>query len=63
MRTAGIWIFGLFGSGVLAGIIGDAISPANLYGQSSGGLYGFIAGVFLFTCIRLWMGEAKKQEK
>lgn len=51
MRTTAIWVMGLLGSGTAGGLIGSAL----LYGD--GGVFGFIGGLCLFACIRLWAKE------
>ena len=54
-RIIFIWIFGLLGSAIIGGIIG---SRFDTYG-SDNALWGFIAGIFVFACARLWLGERK----
>ncbi len=47
-RIIAIWIFGLLGSGAIGSLIGETM-------QYDGAIIGFFAGVFSFTCIRLWL--------
>jgi hypothetical protein len=55
MRTFGIWAFGLLGSGIIGGIIGSRFGS----GWSDDSVPGFFAGVFVFACLRLWLGQSK----
>jgi len=47
MKAVAIWILGLFGSGLTAGLLGEMIHP------ESGGILGVMAGTIGFTCFRL----------
>ena len=58
MRTFGIWAFGLAASAFFGALIGNKLG--NEY-SSDGGFTGFFAGAFAFACIRLWLGQSKKQ--
>ncbi len=51
MRTFFIWLFGLLGFGLVGSLLG-AFSPS-----SDAGFGGFLAGMALFSCARLWLGQ------
>jgi len=55
-RRISIWIFGILASGILGGFIG---SHFNTIYDNDNGFWGFLAGVFAFACLRLWLGERK----
>ncbi len=55
-RIIAIWVFGLLGAGIVGSLIGDALTY-------DGGVFGFLAGVFLFTCLRLWLAAPSKNSK
>jgi len=56
-RVAGIWISGLLGSTIVGSMLGTLFF--NAFGDPS--VLGGIAGFLLFTCIRLWMREARTE--
>lgn len=56
MRTFGIWAFGLLGSGIVGGLIGGFLDSG-----SGGGIFGFLAGLCAFACVRLWLRERREQ--
>jgi hypothetical protein len=54
-RVAGIWISGLLGSTIVGSMLGTLFF--NAFGDPS--ILGGFAGALLFTCFRLWAGEAR----
>lgn len=56
MRAVGIWVFGIFASGLIGGVIGSRLES----GYSDDSLPGFFAGVFAFACFRLWFTHGGK---
>ena len=58
MRVIFIWIFGLLGSAIIGGIIGSRFDTS--YG-SDNALWGFIAGLFVFACARLWLVKRERK--
>ena len=48
LRTIAIWVFGLLGSAILGMLLGA-------YLLEGGAGLGLIAGLALFTCLRLWL--------
>jgi len=64
-RTVAIWIFGLLASAIIGGFAG--ILAGHLGGMSpyaSTELWGGLAGMFAFACLRLWLaGPSSKMEK
>ncbi len=54
MRTIFIWIFGLLGSGLFGSLIGGALDSGY---SKDGNFFGFIGGLCLFACFRLWLGS------
>lgn len=63
VRTTAIWIFGLIASAIIGAFVGSAYdSTFNPYsmGTSGGGLFGFIGGMCLFACLRLWLAPKSK---
>ena len=55
-RTAAIWFFGLIASGLAAAIVATAVMPAETYdGKSFAFIFGLVASVCGFACIRLWI--------
>lgn len=57
VRIIFIWFFGLLGTGLFGGLIGDALSSGY---SNDGAFFGFLAGLCLFSCFRLWKGTAKE---
>ena len=56
-RVLGIWISGLLGSTIVGSMIGTLFFNGLVDPSFLGGL----AGLLLFTCLRLWMGETRAQ--
>ena len=56
-RALGIWISGLLGSTIVGSMMGTLFFNGFVDPSFLGGLAGFL----LFTCLRLWMGEARTQ--
>jgi hypothetical protein len=54
-RTIAIWVFGLLASAIVGGIIGARLDTG--YGDGNG-FWGFLAGMFAFACLRLWLTPA-----
>jgi hypothetical protein len=60
MRTAGIWICGLAASAIVGGIVGSRFDEtSSLYGGTIYWLWGTLAGLLTFACVRLWATSAK----
>lgn len=59
MRVSFIWIFGLLGSAIIGGIIGSRFDPP--YGSAENAILGFLAGMFVFACARLWLGKRERK--
>ena len=70
MRTVGIWVSGLFASFIVGAFVGSifdhaysgvpAIGPPPLAFMASfnaNAVMGGIAGLFAFTCARLWLAS------
>lgn len=51
MRTFFIWLFGLFGSGLVGLMVAEGI-------QRGDGIVGLIGGISVFACLRLWLARA-----
>jgi hypothetical protein len=63
-RTIAIWIFGLLASaiiGAFAGILAGHFSDMSPYASTE--LWGALAGMFTFACIRLWLAAPSKNSK
>lgn len=59
MRTFGIWLFGLLASAIVGGMVGNKMgSDGNVLGDPSA-VFGMLAGMFAFACLRLWLGESR----
>jgi hypothetical protein len=59
MRTAGIWICGLLASAIVGGIVGSRFDEtSSLYGGTIYWLWGILAGLLTFACVRLWTTTA-----
>lgn len=52
-RTIAIWVFGLLASAIIGALIGSAFEP--MYSHDWG-VWGFLAGILTFACLRLWLG-------
>jgi hypothetical protein len=58
VRVVAIWIFGILACGIAGGLIGAQLDYRD------GGPWGFLAGAFAFSCLRLWLSEkASKNSK
>jgi hypothetical protein len=57
MRTFGIWLFGLLASAIIGGLVGSAFNGP--YGGDNG-VWGALAIMLAFACVRLWLGQARK---
>jgi hypothetical protein len=57
MRTLGIWVSGLLASALVGGLIGNKLGTD--YSGDSAALGG-IAGMCAFACVRLWLGQNRK---
>jgi hypothetical protein len=55
VRALGIWISGLIASIIIGGGIGSLVGP-------TGALPGMVAGVCVFACARLWLGELYRND-
>jgi hypothetical protein len=58
-RTFGIWASGLVGFAVTGSGLGGIIDHLSGSYSSDGSGGGFLAGLALFTCARLWAGERR----
>ena len=54
-RTVAIWISGLLGSAIAGAMIGSLFFNLVVDPSALGGF----AGLLLFVCFRLWMGEGR----
>jgi hypothetical protein len=54
-RTIAIWIFGLLASTIIGALIGSRFTPEYSY-SGDWGVWGALAGMFTFACLRLWLG-------
>jgi hypothetical protein len=52
-RSIAIWVFGSLASGIVGAMIGEQMGY-NWW------LYGFLAGLFGFACVRLWLAPSSK---
>lgn len=60
-RTIAIWIFGLLASAIIggfAGIFAGHFSEMSPYAGTE--LWGALAGMFAFACLRLWLTAPSK---
>lgn len=55
MRTFGIWLFGTLAAAIVGGIAGSRFETSSTSGAMV--LFGILAGVFAFACVRLWLGQ------
>jgi hypothetical protein len=51
-RTIAIWVFGLFASAMIGGMI------ANYFMGGATDVFGALAGMSAFACVRLWLAGA-----
>lgn len=58
MRTFGIWLFGILASAIVGRIAGSRFETVSTSGAMV--LLGMLAGIFMFVCLRLWFGQARK---
>jgi hypothetical protein len=56
MRSFFIWLTGILASAIVGGLIGNLLDP-NPY--NGAGFWGGCAGILIFTCARLWLGQPK----
>jgi heme/copper-type cytochrome/quinol oxidase subunit 3 len=60
-RTIAIWIFGLLASAIIGGLVGSRLEPA--YSSNDWGVWGALAGMLTFACLRLWLAAPSKNSK
>ena len=53
MRTVAIWVCGLLACAIIGGLIGSGLAPPYTYDW---GVWGALAGMLAFACLRLWLG-------
>jgi hypothetical protein len=51
-RTIALWVFGLFPSAIVGGYL------ANQFMSFGSDLFGALAGMSAFACLRLWLTES-----
>jgi hypothetical protein len=56
-RTIAIWVFGLLASAIIGGLVGSRLQPPYSYDW---GMWGALAGMFAFACLRLWLAAPSK---
>ena len=56
-RTIAIWIFGLLASAIIGGLVGSRLQPMYSYDWE---VWGALAGMFTFACLRLWLAAPSK---
>lgn len=64
VRTIAIWIFGLTASAIIGGFMGSAYDTVLNHDADIGGaglLFGTLAGVCLFACLRLWLAPKSRR--
>jgi hypothetical protein len=52
-RTIAIWVFGLLASALIGGLVASRLEPPYSHDW---GVWGVLAGIFSFACLRLWLG-------
>jgi hypothetical protein len=52
VRTVAIWVFGLLASAIVGSLLGSRMEPPYSYDW---GVWGALAGMFTFACLRLWL--------
>jgi heme/copper-type cytochrome/quinol oxidase subunit 3 len=57
-RTIAIWIFGLLASAIIGGLVGSRLEPMYSYDW---GVWGALAGMLAFACLRLWLAAPSKK--
>ena len=69
LRVVGIWVFGLLSSAIMGMLIGDVLdgpqpplrfSSGGVTNKNDGEIWGSYAGLFLFTCLRLWAVDGRR---
>jgi len=55
LRTFAIWLFGLLASAIAGGFAGQKIGTGDVLVDL---VFGMLAGIFAFACVRLWLGES-----
>ena len=55
-RTIALWVFGLFASGMIGGMIANHFG----FGQNDTAIFGGLACMAAFACVRLWATEKRK---
>ena len=60
IRITAIWVCGLLGAGIVGGLIGGALWGVETESWLGGEFAGFLAGAFLFACLRLWFAPPSK---
>jgi hypothetical protein len=56
MRTFAIWLFGLLASALVGGLLGTLFDKGP---YDNNWFWGFLAGMFAFTFLRLWLAGSK----
>jgi len=56
-RTIAIWVFGLLASAIIGGLVASRLEPAY---SNDWGVWGALAGMLTFACLRLWLGAPSK---
>ncbi|MCZ6848267.1 MAG: hypothetical protein O7F75_05395 [Alphaproteobacteria bacterium] len=56
-RKIAIWVFGLLASGIFGSLIGQQLDNFD------GGVWGFLGGIFTFSCFRLWLSPGQTAKK
>jgi len=57
-RTIAIWIFGLLASAIIGGLVASRLQP--MYSHEDWGVWGALAGMLTFACLRLWLAAPSK---
>lgn len=57
MRTVGIWVSGLLASAIIGGLTGSVFNQPF---STDMGVWGALAGMLAFTCVRLWLGQRSR---
>jgi uncharacterized membrane protein YfcA len=59
MRELMIWVFGLLASAIIGAFAGARLSES----YDIAFLWGALAGMFAFACLRLWLATPSKNSK
>jgi hypothetical protein len=59
MCAVGIWVFGLLASAIIGGLLGTLFDTSP---TSNNWFFGFFAGLFAFTCLRLLLTGSKNSK-